>query len=377
MKTMFDPIKIGAMTLPNRMIRSAVLEMGTVEDGRITFEMAKVFEELATKDIGLIITGMMGVDYNSCHFEGMARMYADDFASQLKPIVDHVHSFGTKIVVQLGHCGCKSTVIDKGDQPYAPSVIETAPGKFAKEMTEEEIDALVAAYGEAARKCKEAGADGVQIHGAHGYLISQFISPYYNKRTDKYGGTIENRARVLFDACRAIQKAAGKDYPLLVKINCKDLVDETITLEECVWVCKELEKMGVLAVEISAGVGISSKTSPAQRFAQKEENEAYFSKEANVIADQILIPVISVGGYRTPSVIERVLNEGNIAGISLGRPLILQPCLIKRWKDGNREKAQCISCSRCFLSEKHGCKLKQRKEQIDAAAAKSEETAAV
>jgi 2,4-dienoyl-CoA reductase-like NADH-dependent reductase (Old Yellow Enzyme family) len=221
-------------------------------------------------------------------------------------------------------------------------------------MTEDEIRAVTQDFVNAALLCKEAGVDGVQLHAAHGYLLSQFLSPCYNTRTDAYGGSIENRARLLFEVYDAVRAAVGDDYPIFIKINASDLEDGGLTEAESTWVCQQLDARGIDAVELSSGVGLSRNSRPSPKIPD-EEAEGCFAAPAQALAEVIGAPVISVGGYRTPAIIERFLNEGNIAAIALCRPLIREPALAARWQAGDTRKADCISCSKCFIPRVHSC----------------------
>jgi 2,4-dienoyl-CoA reductase-like NADH-dependent reductase (Old Yellow Enzyme family) len=349
MKRIFEPAKLGALEIKNRLVRSATYEMGCVEKGAIMPALQGIYEDLTKGEIGLIITGKMSV----CPAGGLdsAALYDDAFPGQFAPIADAVHKGGGKVVVQIGHDGVKAMILKEGHTPVGPSDVELPGCKPAKGMTREEIAALVKDYGKAALRCKKAGADGVQLHGAHGYLISQFLSPYFNKRADEYGGSIENRGRLLFEIYDEIRRSAG-DFPLLIKINYSDLVEPSITPEEAVWVCGELSRRGIDAIEISGGAGFNSKTSPSQRGFTEE---GFFAASAAEVAAKISAPVIVMGGLRTPAKIEEWLNRGNFEAAALSRPLIREPFLAKKWKDGDLSKASCISCSKCFLSKKHGC----------------------
>lgn len=350
MKKIFEECTLGNMTLKNRLVRSATFENGGADNGVITPLLKKVYEELAKGEVGLIITGMMGIGYNACVNSSMVKIYDDSFVTKFTEVTHAVHQLGGKIVVQLGHCGVKSNVIDWNDKPFCPSEYGNA-----KEITKDEIKMLLKNYGEAALKCKTAGADGVQIHAAHGYLISEFLSPYFNKRTDEYGGDIQNRAKFLFDIYNEIRSAVGENYPVLIKINYSDLVENGLNGEECAWICMELEKRGLDAIEISSGIGVSTESAPTQP--SQKKIEGFFADGALSIADKITIPVISVGGYRSLAVIEEKLNQGNISAISLCRPLIREPFLVKRWKKNSEEKALCVSCNMCFSMPQHGCSI--------------------
>ena len=346
-KTLFDPVKLGGIDAKNRVIRSATAEMKNDGEGRITDGYIPVFENLAKGGVGVIITGMFAVDENAGFGRMTPNTYNDTFVRDFHKLADMVHGYGCRIVAQLVHSGAKAQVPGEDSRPLAPSDITLPSAKPARAMTRQEIADVVVSFAKAAARCKEAGADGVQIHGAHGYLISQFLSPSTNKRTDEYGGDIANRGRILLEMLDTIRKEVGADYPVWIKINCKDLVEESITLAECIWICKEMEKHGLDAIELSAGMGYNRDSSPSKRIADESE-EGSFALEALALAEEVGIPVISTGGYRTPAVIETWLNKGKIAAIGLSRPLICEPDLAGRWQSGDSEKARCISCSRCY-----------------------------
>ena len=346
-KTIFDPVSIGNIDAKNRIVRSATAESYAAGARRLTSANMGLYEALADGGVGVIITGMFGVDARSGMQPGMPNVGHEGFVQEFRKIVDAVHSYGSRVVVQLVHSGAKAVLPEGAGQPLGPSDVTLTPDNPARAMTKAEIAELAVAFGKAAALCKEAGADGAQIHGAHGYLISQFLSPYCNKRTDEYGGDIAGRGRIVLECFDAMRREAGADYPIWIKINSKDLVEESITMEECTWLCGELEKAGMQAIELSAGLGFGRSTSPSKPIAG-EDDEGSFAPEALVLAEKISIPVISTGGFRTPEVMERWLNKGNIAALGLCRPLICEPGLVRRWQEGDRSKARCISCSRCF-----------------------------
>ncbi|WP_298016465.1 NADH:flavin oxidoreductase [uncultured Dysosmobacter sp.] len=351
MKKIFETVSLGNLTIKNRLVRSATMEVGGAKDGCITPALGDIYEELSVGGVGLIITGMMGVAPNSCVNSGMTKIYAPEFSDAFAKIAERVHEHGSKIVVQLGHCGVKSRELDGADVAFGPSSIpdRTPP---VREITKEEIADLVKAYGAAALKCKEAGADGVQIHAAHGYLLSEFLSPIYNKRTDEYGG--EGRAKILFEVYDEIRRQVGADYPILVKINGDDIAPGGVSEEEFTKNCEELARRGIDAIEVSCGIAIDKTSNSTQG---SRQDEAYNAPMANRLAQKINTAIISVGGYRSIEKIEEVLNGGNIAAISMCRALIREPGLPKRWEAGDRKKAACVACSRCFASSKHGCYL--------------------
>jgi 2,4-dienoyl-CoA reductase-like NADH-dependent reductase (Old Yellow Enzyme family) len=194
----------------------------------------------------------------------------------------------------------------------------------------------------------------VQIHAGHSYLLSRFLSPIFNHRTDEYGGSVNGRARFLFEAYREIRKCVGQNYPVLVKINYSDIAEGGISEADVLWYCKELDRRGIDAIEVSAGIGADKASSSIQG---GRTDEAFNSEYALRLSHEINAAVISVGGYRSPEKINEVLNAGNIAAVSLCRPLIREPGLPNRWQSGDLSKVACISCGKCFNSPRHGCFL--------------------
>ena len=350
MKKLFEPVVIGGLSLRNRVLRSATFESASDENDCFTSKLLPMYEKLASNGVAAIITGMVGVDENSRVLPSMVKAYGQTFVTELTKLVDCVHGHGAKIIVQLSHCGQKANQIDGGGMPLGPSATKTIQGNPVKEMSSGEIHSVVAKFAAAAVRCKQARADAVQIHAAHGYLLSQFLNPFFNKRTDEYGEPIEGRARIVFEVYDAVRDAVGKEFPVWIKINAKDLTEPSINPDEFLWVCNELDKRGIAAIEVSGGAMTTPQSSPAPLIKQ-EENEGYFGLEALQVAESVSASVISVCGYRTPDVIEKWLHQGKIEAISLCRPLISEPDLVGRWERGDRRKARCVSCSKCFNPE--------------------------
>lgn len=355
MKTLFEKTNIGGILSKNRIVRSATQEGLAVENGRIGAELISVYEKLAEGGSGILITAMVGVDENSRVFPLMVKTYDDSFIDGVKEIVDIAHANDCKIVVQLAHNGAKANP-DNGGNPLAPSDMSFGANQ-TKGMTKEDINNVIQSFAVAALRCKEAGADGVQIHGAHGYLLSEFLSPFFNQRTDEYGGSIANRARIVFEIYEAIRSKVKDDYPIWIKINSADFVDSGLSFDESTWICQELDKHGINGIEVSGGIGVSSESAPTRIISNKNE-KGTFSDYALSIADSVKATVISVGGYRTPDMIEQCLNKGKVEAISLCRPLICEPDLPTAWEKGDRRKARCISCNKCFdYGSGFGCKV--------------------
>lgn len=329
MKKIFEPVRLGALELKNRILRSAALTDKDGEDGRFLPYEEQVCAALAQNDVAAVITGMIGVGANSCAADFMVKAYDPHFVEDFGRVCAASHDNGGKIIAQISHAGAQAMVLEEGEYAWAPSDTVNMMGLEAKEMSKEQIAAVISDFGKAAAACKAAGADAVQLHCAHAYLLSQFLSPYCNKRTDEYGGSVENRARMIFEAYDAVRKAVG-DFPVMVKINYEDLVGaEGLQGEDCVWVCRQLDKRGVDAIEVSSGIAATKESRPMQK-AVEGAMEGHFTKGALKVAENVDCAVISVGGYRTPEQILHCLNLGGIDAISMCRPFS-NPAYMADW----------------------------------------------
>jgi len=346
--TMYSPFEIGNLTVNNRLVRSATFEFGA-DDGKITPRIVELYRQLAEGGSGLIITGMHAVLSSARSSPVMVETTYDGYADDMKQIADIVHKNERLLFVQLNHAGYKTAQIPGYDR-IGVSEQEVAEGFTYQKATPEKIAGIAEAFGKAAKRCKDAGCDGIQIHAGHGYLLSTFLSPYYNHRTDAYGGPIENRARILFEVYDAIRSKVGNSYPVGVKLHFSDRVSPSITPDECIYVCRELEKRGIDMIEISSGLSLKENKDSVSTPPVPDGKEGNFLAGAKQVADAVQVPVISVCGYRTPDFIEQTLTETSITAVSLCRPLVREPDLPNRWKS-DRTKAICISCSRCFLSK--------------------------
>ncbi|MBM4465561.1 MAG: NADH:flavin oxidoreductase [Chloroflexi bacterium] len=241
--------------------------------------------------------------------------------------------------------GRKASEAAIGRTPLAPSPVPRVKGgPPPHELTEAEIEELVAAFGRAAGRVKEAGFDGVQLHGAHGYLINQFCSPASNRRHDRWGGSSTRRMRFLEEVALAVRDEVGGDYPLLIKLGIQDFVRDGLTLDEGVEIVHHLADWGLDAVEISCGIGGTS----SRKDVLRPEDEAYFLPQARRAREATDLPLILVGGMRSLKVMESILEEGAADFISMSRPLIREPDLPNQWREGRTEPAACLSCNNCW-----------------------------
>ncbi|MGD1967736.1 MAG: NADH:flavin oxidoreductase [Desulfobacterales bacterium] len=347
-KTLFEPSEINGMELQNRFVRSATWEGLATDDGSCTPPLIDMMKALAKGGVGLIISSHAYVQKIGQAGTGQLGIHNDDMIPGLKEMTAAVHNQRGKIICQLAHAGFFGNEKLSGQTPMAPSAVEGIAEGMRKEMTIEDIHKVIEAFAMAARRAKIAGFDGVQIHGAHGYLLSEFISPKFNHRTDEYGGSIENRARLPLAVLQAIREAVGADYPVLIKLNCKEFVDDGLQPEEFVQVGKMLADAGIDAIEVSGGLPVSPKTRPSQLGINREEKEAYFQEEAKALRKETDVTIILVGGNRSFHIAERLVVEGVADYISMSRPFIREPRLINRWKAGDLTKAACLSDNMCF-----------------------------
>ncbi|TDT63585.1 NADH:flavin oxidoreductase [Fonticella tunisiensis] len=357
MKTLFEETKLGNIALKNRFVRSATWENMTTKDGHMTEKLYKIYEDLAKGEVGLIITGYANVVKEEQPNPGMMGIYDDSFIDEYKQLTNLVHSYDSKIIMQIAYGGTKTT-FNLGERViYAPSeVAEKSTNVIGKAMTKEEINYIVNAFADAGRRVKESGFDGVEIHGAHTYLINQFLSPYYNRRTDEYGGSLENRMRFLLEIYYKMREKVGEDFPILVKLTASEFFEGGLSFEETRLICKKLEEIGIDAIEISGNIHGKAKSMVGEVFDDHEiQEEGYFLEYAKIISNEINVPIITVGGFKNINNIEKILNETNIDYFALSRPLLAEPHLIKRWKDGDRRPAICVRCSKCRTPEGNYC----------------------
>jgi 2,4-dienoyl-CoA reductase-like NADH-dependent reductase (Old Yellow Enzyme family) len=304
--------------------------------------------ELTRGDVGLIITGHAHVNMEGQAGARQMGVYSDDMIDGLKRVSSTVHENGGVVAIQLAHAGNRG----KGKDEYpalGPSDLFIEGVKRSSAMTIGDIKRTVKAFGDAAERSVKAGFDAIQIHSAHGYLLSQFLSPYYNKRNDGYGGNLENRAKLLLEVYEEIRKRVGKAFPVMIKINSEDFLEGGMTVNEMVKVAHMLEDHGMDALEMSGGTFESGKLIPSRVGTSKsEKREVYYRKAAEAFKREIKIPLLLVGGFLSFDVAEEIINSRLADYVSLSRPLIREPHLIARWVSGDRRKASCISCNKCF-----------------------------
>jgi 2,4-dienoyl-CoA reductase-like NADH-dependent reductase (Old Yellow Enzyme family) len=354
MRRLFDGTEINGMKLANRFVRSATWEGMASPEGAVTPKLIDTLAALARGGVGLIISGHTYIRQEGQAGPWQLGVYEDSLIAGLRDMAAAVHDAGGKIVMQLAHAGHFAYSKLTGRTPVVASVYEGLSRSPRKELTTQDIQDLVAAFADAAGRAKSAGFDGVQIHAAHGYLLSQFLSPIYNRRSDGYGGSIENRARIHVEVIHAVRKAVGKDYPVLIKMNCADFAENGLSLEDSLIAGEILADAGLDAIELSGGLLTGGKLSPSRPGINSAEKEAYFREELIAFKKNIRIPLILVGGIRSVEVAEKLVADGSADYIAMCRPLIREPDLVQRWKAGDRRRAECKSDNLCFEPGREG-----------------------
>jgi 2,4-dienoyl-CoA reductase-like NADH-dependent reductase (Old Yellow Enzyme family) len=350
MKKLFEMSKINQMELKNRFVRSATWEGMANSDGSCSEELTDLIVELAKEQVGLIISSQTYVNPTGQTDIRQLGIYGDRLITSYKKMVEKVHNEGSKIIMQINHAGAKSLVKLTKDKPFGPSSMEVKDCLNCREMTISEIFQIIEDFKNAAVRAKNAGFDGVQIYASHGYLLSQFLSPFFNKRTDEYGGSIKNRARLILEILRAIRFALGKKFTVIIKLNSEDFIEGGFTQSEMLQVAAMLESTGIDAIELSGSISlkISKYFSFREGRIDSKEEEVYYRDAAKLYKREIAVPLILVGGIRSYEVAKELVEKKQADYISLCRPLIREPGLIKRWQSGNTGRATCTSCNKCF-----------------------------
>ena len=380
MSALFEKTEIKGMELKNRLVRSATHEAMADDEGFPTDRLFKLYERLAKGGVGLIITGHTYVSRDGKD-KAMLGIDSDEHISKYRELVNHVHQNGAKIAMQINHCGRQTTKEMTGTQPIAPSAVkDKSLLVMPREMTEEDIERIIEAFAQAARRVKESGFDALQFHGAHGFLISQFLCPHTNRREDKWGGSIENRMRFLTEIYERARKSVGDDYPILIKINAHDHMKNGLKPEESILMAKEMAEMGFDGIEVSCGIGEDGGSTLRgdipfdvildewdmyknkgflYRFIMRKYGsklirpipftQGYNRESAKKIKKEVNVPIFAVGGMIDPTFIEETIQSGDTDYISLCRALITDPNFPNKIREGSRELSRCIHCNLCLF----------------------------
>ena len=358
MPQLFEHTAIKSLDLENRAVRSATWSGVGDAKGYVTDRAINVYTELAQGGVGLIVTGFQYVLPNGVGIVHQVGNYTDDQIEGLSRLAGAIHAEAGKVCAQLVHTGTKAKpdLFPEPGHIWGPSALtDPVTGSQAKEMTTNEIMELVEAYAAAAARSKQAGYDAIQLHSAHGYGINQFLSGFFNRRGDRYGGEIKSRYRFLGEVMEAVHGAVGSDFPVLVKLSGHDYAEHGLVPEEALEVARRLADDGIDAIEVSGGSRASGEElMPSRKKIKKEEQEAYLVHLAEMVKAAVNVPVITVGGIRSSKVVNDILTDGKADYVAMCRPFIREPHLINRWKDNDLARATCISCNKCFDTAAEG-----------------------
>lgn len=380
----FDSVDFNGVKLKNRIIRSATHDGLADDNGAPTDRLINRYEYLAKNDVGCIITGYAGVSENGMSpYPAMLKIHNDDNLTEYKRLVSSVHKYNTPIILQIAHCGRQTSSKRIGAQKVAPTskMHQFYPDK-SKELSEEEIKQIIEDFTTAALRAKQCGFDAVQLHGGHGYLLHDFMSPYGNNRTDKWGGSTENRCRIVVEIIKSIKAKA--DIPVWIKLSAQDNRKGGMNIVEALKVSKILEKAGLDAIEVSCGTvedgmnTMRSRIMPMKAVFEYREPCASFPKHFKKLAltcaelvnplikqplplenfnifnsekikKELTIPVIVVGGIHKLKDMENIVATDKADAVSMCRPFICEPNLVNKLVSGKQTQARCIMCNYCGL----------------------------
>jgi 2,4-dienoyl-CoA reductase-like NADH-dependent reductase (Old Yellow Enzyme family) len=383
---LFAPIKIGKLAIAGRLIKTATAETRATDDGFVTPELIDFYLPMAKGGTPLIITGNIYVSLDGKSAPRQVGADHDDKIPGLKRLTDAVHAHGSKMFAQLNHCGRQVVPRFAGlaEAVSASGKTELVTGTRPRPLTLAEIERLVGRYAEAAERCEKAGFDGIQIHAANGYLMSQFLTPYTNQRTDAYGGSVDGRTRLLREVLRAIKSRVGPDFPVIIKMNGSDYLPLRPGLKtaELAEIAAIMERLGADAIEVSVGHYESGFPMVRGTFGRCLRNmvqgsmshlgflrrwlfrlfwpflalvfnlvwtprEGFNLRYAREFKRKLKIPVICVGGFLTREAMEAAIRQGECDIVSAGRAFIADPLLYRHLRD-NEPGPRCVDCNACI-----------------------------
>ncbi len=372
----FTPVKIGPVTLRNRVIRSAAFE-NMAYGNSPSQDLYDYHVAVARGGVGMTTLAYASVNRSGLSFDGQLWM-RKEIVPGLRRITDAVHAEGAKCSIQLGHCGNMTHRATCGCMPVgASSGFNLYSPTFVRGLRKDELDSLVEDFGRAVDLAREAGFDCVEIHAGHGYLISQFLSPYTNHRRDEYGGSLENRMRLMRRVIKCVLEHAGNDIGVIVKMNMYDGFRRGMKREECLEVAKELERLGVHAIVLSAGfvskapMAVMHGAMPIKTLAYYMDwkkfwwlkallfffgrimiptvpyKDAYFLEDAKVFRKAVSLPLIYVGGLTSLPKMEEVLSEG-FQGLQVARALVHDTDFVSKLRSGEQKCSGCAHSNYCI-----------------------------
>ncbi len=362
---LFEKSTLKTREFKNRFFRAATWENLASSTGHMTEELFALYEELAQGGVGAILTGYAFVTKDEQPNPGMLGIYDDSFIDDYKKLTAMCAQHSTRIILQVAYGGSMSYMQPLSSRILAPSAVQNeATGILPIAMTEDDIVFIREAFVQAAIRAEKAGFDGIQIHAAHGYLLSQFLSPDYNTRTDAYGGSIENRVRLLQEIIENIKHIVKPHFLVMVKINSEDFTEQGLTQADSLQAIKILEQVGLDVVEVSGGnlssVYVQKENLGCMRKKVSSQTQSYFADFAKKLVTDIEIPVILTGGNISCTHMEELHTAFDIDFFGMSRPLIAEPNLIAVWEKQPDKKLKCVSCGKCFSKKGQYCILHQK-----------------
>ena len=376
-KHLFSSGKIGTVNLKNRIVRSATYD-GRSDRGFVTEDHIQFYEELAQGGVGLIVSGATVVDASGSGGKTQPYLFNDSFMEGQKRLVNAVHDYSeVRFAVQLMHMG-RQTIHPKFP-PIGPSAVPNKSiNMIPKEISKEEVEYFIQAFVDAGRRAYECGYDMIQLHAAHDYFLNNFLCPYTNRREDEYGGSTENRTRILVKIYQQLREEIAKSCPIIIKLQTIDGFPGGIDLEEAKKIADILVKTGFDAIEPSGGssetMNMGDRITPFYTIDSPEEENYFHANAKNLRTIEDCCPLILVGGVRNPITADKFIEENIVDFIAMSRPFIREPNLPNRWREGDSKPAKCISCNACYGTMIRGkvyCVPKRRLQRRKRRAAKS------
>ncbi|MHB1418973.1 MAG: NADH:flavin oxidoreductase [Bacillota bacterium] len=316
MAFLMQPLKVGELLLKNRLVMPPMATAKAEPDGKVSKAILDYYSEKSKGGyISLVIIEHSFIEQRGKASHQQLSVADDNMVDGLRKLAKVIQANGSKTIMQLNHAGSAASEEVTGSTPIAPSAVPNPrKGDTPRELSQQEIDHIVQAFHNAACRTKEAGFDGVEIHSAHGYLLSQFFSPLTNKRTDEYGGSIPNRIRLHLQVIEAVRAAVGEDFPIFLRLGASDFMDGGIKIEDSQIAAQEFAKAGVSVLDISGG--FSGYTVPGL------SGQGFFAPLTEAIKKVVSIPVILTGGITEIQAAEKLLKEGKADLIGVGRAIL-------------------------------------------------------
>ncbi len=356
LEKLLEPFSIGKMKLKNRIVMPPMATGYCSEMGEVTERLKLFIEERAKGGVGLIITEMAPVDHGGSTKYTSLMVDRDERISGLRGLADVAHKHGTKIALQICHGGRFASIrashkLGQSASGFSGKTLwdSAGGGDVVRQLTPEEIQKIVSMFGESARRVKEAGFDAVEIHGAHGLLIHEFLSPLVNTRKDGYGGSFEGRIRFPVEVLRAVRKEVGKDFPIIYRISAEEGVEKGLRIEESKRICQVFEQEGADAIDVSSGTAVTDPIPEFPPFPPMSFPRGIFLRYAEEIKKAVSIPVIAVGRINYAFMANEILKQGKADLIGMARGLVADPDLPNKVAKGSLEDIRpCIACMTCL-----------------------------